>query len=68
MIPWTNDDLREDCARFGFLSCPLTDAQMDSLRAQGHSQTTAYGVACDVHAGFDFDIAARANVPPRRDY
>ncbi len=62
MIHWTNDDLREECAYYGFLACPLTDAQMDRLRAQGHSLTSAYGVACDVNAGFDFDITARANV------
>ena len=48
--------VKERCAYYGLIDCPLTDAQIERLFNNACSVEQAYEVACDLHAGFDFVI------------
>lgn len=48
-------------AKYGFVSCPLTEEQFTYCIATGMNVDTLYGVACDVNAGIDFLRAVEIN-------
>jgi len=52
-------NLYRDFAFYGFTTCPLTDSEMMILFRLGYSASDAYGIGCDVSAGFYFDDAVR---------
>lgn len=47
-------DLRREFAFYGFTTCPLTESEMKTLFRLGYSASDAYGIGCDVSAGFYF--------------
>lgn len=52
-------------AKFRFFGLPngFDEKEMRDLHASGFAPDDAYGVACDIHAGFPFDEAKAANAP-----
>lgn len=48
-------ELREKFAQFGFLTSPLSPAQIIRCKVGGLELNEAFGVGCDVAAGFPFD-------------
>ena len=48
------ESLKYDLARYGFTGCPLTDQEIESCYMLGINLELAYGIACDVNAGFTF--------------
>ncbi|QXV74020.1 hypothetical protein [Rhizobium phage RHEph12] len=50
-------------AKYGFISCPLTEAQFDEARATLENDEALFGVlfgvGCDVNAGVDFHVALK---------
>lgn len=56
---------KRDFAYYGFTECPLTDAQLSTLYDLQASRDETYGIGCDVHAGFPFSDAIRANMDRR---
>lgn len=43
--------------RYGFLVCPLTNAELDDLVSRQWSDDTIYNIGCDVHNGHPFEEA-----------
>ena len=56
-----SDALKTECAKYGHVFTPLTDAQIRIVRAGGFTVDQAYGIACDVANGFSFDTSLRAS-------
>jgi hypothetical protein len=56
------NNLKHEFAIYGFVSCPLTDAQLERLPKNSMTISQAYAVGCDVEAGFDFDTALSNNL------
>ena len=44
-------------AKYGFIGCPLTDAQLTALYKLNVKLDDAYGVGCDVRCGHTFNQA-----------
>ena len=55
-MKWYAATLQRDFARYGFISCPLSDEQITRLYRSNIKLEQAYGIGCDVAAGFDFVI------------
>ena len=53
--------LNQMCARYGFTSNPLCNAQMSILWHDKVSIDSAYGIACDINSGFSFAESLDAN-------
>lgn len=47
--------LRREFAFYGFTTYPLTESETKTLFRLGYSASDAYGIGCDVSAGFYFD-------------
>jgi hypothetical protein len=60
-MKWYIATLKRDFARYGFVSTPLTDAQLTALYKQNIKLDQAYGIGCDVAAGFSFEEAVSAD-------
>lgn len=45
----------------GFTACPLSERELSALWLAGIEPDLAYGVGCDVAAGFDMGTALAAN-------
>ena len=54
-------ELKRQLAFYGFPSCPLTDAEIALLEADGFTLAEAFGTASDVYCGFSFEVARDAN-------
>ena len=54
--------MRREFAFYGFTTCPLTEGDLRILFRRGYSTGDAYGIGCDVNAGFDFDHAILVNL------
>ena len=48
------ETLKRDFAKYGFVVCPLTDEEITTLYNNNVKLDEAYGIGCDVHAGFPF--------------
>lgn len=55
------DTLTGMLARYGFPYNPLTEGEMRQLFWMGASIGEAYGVACDVHAEIEIEVAIAYN-------
>ena len=51
------EDLNTMFLRYGFLVCPLTNAEQDDLISRQWSDDTIYSIGCDVAAGHPFEEA-----------
>ena len=51
------EDLNTMFLRYGFLVCPLTNAELDDLISRQWSDDTIYSIGCDVAAGHPFEEA-----------
>ena len=51
------EDLNTMFLRYGFLVCPLTNAELDDLVSRQWSDETIYSIGCDVAAGHPFEEA-----------
>ena len=51
------EDLNTMFLRYGFLVCPLTNAELDDLVSRQRSDDTIYNIGCDVHNGHPFEEA-----------
>ena len=51
------EDLNTMFLRYGFLVCPLTNAELDDLVSRQWSDDTIYSIGCDVAAGHPFEEA-----------
>ena len=60
-MKWYITTLKRDFARYGFVATPLTDEQLTALYRANIKLDAAYGVGCDVAAGFSFDEAVSAS-------
>ena len=60
-MKWYIATLKKDFAYYGFIECPLTDEELAHLYRENIHLDIAYGIGCDVAAGFDFDFAVEAN-------
>lgn len=54
-------EFQQYMARYGFVSCPLSELQFNEALAYGATVDQLYGIACDVNAGVAFSLACRAN-------
>jgi hypothetical protein len=61
-VKWYISTLQRDFAQYGFIGCPLTEDQMTQLYKLNIKLDQAYGVGCDVAAGFSFEEALEALV------
>ena len=59
----TYADFSRYLANHGFIENPLTEEQYDFLQATGFPESNVYGVACDVNALVDFNVARLINDP-----
>lgn len=57
----TYDEFTAYLAKYGFTPCPITNEQFDGLKAEGFHDDDFYGLACDVLAGVDFNVAVKMN-------
>ncbi len=48
-------------AKYGFIACPLSEAQHAEARELGADDADMFGIACDVNAGVDFHVAVKLN-------
>lgn len=60
-MKWYINTLKREFAKFGFIECPLTDEELAHLYQQNIKLEQAYGIGCDVAAGFEFFEAMEAN-------
>ena len=51
------EDLNTMFLRYGFLVCPLTNAELDDLISRQWNDDTIYSIGCDVAAGHPFEEA-----------
>ena len=51
------EDLNTMFLRYGFLVCPLTNAELDDLVSRQWSDDTIYNIGCDIHNGHPFEEA-----------
>jgi hypothetical protein len=59
-MKWYIATIMRDFAFYGFTTCPLTDEQLTALYRANIKVDQAYGIGCDVGAGFSFDEAVSA--------
>lgn len=60
-MKWYIATLKKDFAKFGFIECPLTDEEIAHLYRENIHIDIAYGIGCDVAAGFEFFEAIAAS-------
>ena len=60
-MKWYIATAQRDFARYGFVSCPLTEEQLARLYRLNVKLDQVYGIGCDVNAGVDFDRAVEVN-------
>jgi hypothetical protein len=48
-------DLQQMFAKYGFVSCPLTDEQIADLYEREVELDQAYNIGCDINCGFSYD-------------
>lgn len=53
-MKWYIAQAKRDFARFGFTETPLTDEQLTTLYRNNIKLDDAYGIGCDVAAGYGF--------------
>ena len=61
-MKWYIATLQREFAKYGFITCPLTNDQMKALYKNNIKLTEAYMIGCDVSSGFRFDVAYDANL------
>lgn len=59
----TYADFSRYLANHGFPENPLTEEQYEILQGTGFPESNVYGVACDVNALVDFNVARLINDP-----
>jgi hypothetical protein len=59
-VKWYISTLKRDFARYGFVGCPLSDEELAQLYKLNIKLDVAYGVGCDVAAGYTIQEALEA--------
>lgn len=60
-MKWYITTLQREFAKYGFITCPLTNDQMKALYKNNIKLTEAYMIGCDVSSGFPPTEALEAN-------
>lgn len=60
-MKWYIRTIKSDFARYGFVTCPLSDSELERLYRANIKVDEVYGIGCDVNAGIAFEKAVYVN-------